>query len=284
MRHGKRIKKIGRTAAHRKATLAAMSTALIQHKRITTTYTKAKALRGFVEPLLNRAKSDTVHNRRQVFRHLQDKEAVTTLFDEVAEKIGDRSGGYTRVIKLGRRQGDGAEVALIELVDYNDVKPDGSSGDQKRKTRRGGRRKTSDSEAPTPVETAAVATEAAATPEAAEAVSEELAAVTEDAVEAVDQAESAVEEVAEQAVEEVAELADNAFVKSTPETEVTVLDDAEVAEDSAEDTDSAEEAPEAEADQEQPVSEEGGEDEAEGESAVEEESEEEEEDDDTKRG
>jgi len=161
MRHGKRIKKIGRTAAHRKATLAAMSTALIRHKRITTTHTKAKALRGFVEPLLSRAKSDTVHNRRQVFRHLQDKEAVTILFDEVAEKIEDRSGGYTRVIKLGRRQGDGAEVALIELVDYNDVKPDGASDSRKRKTRRGGRRKTSDSETPTPDETAAVATEVA---------------------------------------------------------------------------------------------------------------------------
>ncbi|MFV1979551.1 MAG: 50S ribosomal protein L17, partial [Rhodothermia bacterium] len=134
MRHGKRINKIGRGAAHRKATLAAMSTALIQHKRITTTYTKAKALRGFVEPLINRAKSDTVHNRRQVFRRLQDKEAVTTLFEEVAEKVGDRAGGYTRVVKLGKRQGDAAEVAMIELVDYNDVKPDGASGSQKRKT------------------------------------------------------------------------------------------------------------------------------------------------------
>lgn len=140
MRHGKKIKKLGRTSAHRKATLAALSNALIEHKRITTTYVKAKALRGFVEPLINRAKADTVHNRRQVFRRLQDKESVTRLFGEVAEKIGDRPGGYTRVVKLGRRQGDGAEVAMIEIVDYNDVKPDGASGSSKRKTRRGRRR------------------------------------------------------------------------------------------------------------------------------------------------
>lgn len=136
MRHGKKVKKLGRTAAHRKATLQALSTALISHKRITTTFVKAKALRSFVEPLINRAKEDTTHNRRQAFRRLQDKRAVTELFTEVADQIGDRAGGYTRVIKLGRRGGDAAEMAIIELVDYNDVRPESGGSSRKRKTRR----------------------------------------------------------------------------------------------------------------------------------------------------
>lgn len=149
MRHQNRIKKLGRTAAHRKATLAAMATALIEHKRIETTLPKAKALRSYVEPLINRAKEDTTNNRRQVFRRLQSKEAVKELFGDIASQIGDRPGGYTRVVKLGLRQGDAAEVAIIELVDYNDVKPDGASGGKK-KTRRGGRRKSSDKPAAAP--------------------------------------------------------------------------------------------------------------------------------------
>lgn len=139
MRHQNTIKKLGRTAAHRKATLAAMATALIEHKRIETTLPKAKALRSYVEPIINRAKEDTTANRRQVFRRLQSKEAVKELFGDIASQIGDRPGGYTRVIKLGLRQGDAAEVAVIELVDYNDVQPDGTGG-SKKKTRRGGGR------------------------------------------------------------------------------------------------------------------------------------------------
>ena len=103
MRHRNRVRKLGRTAAHRKATLAALSSALIEHKRITTTFVKAKALRMFVEPIISRAKEDTMHNRRQAFRRLRNKTAVKTLFDEVAEKLSDRPGGYTRVVKLGRR-------------------------------------------------------------------------------------------------------------------------------------------------------------------------------------
>lgn len=128
MRHRKKGKKLGRTNTHRKKTLAALSSALIENKRIKTTLAKAKALRPFVEPLITRAKDDTDHNRKQVFRHLQDKEAINELFGEVADKVGSRPGGYTRIIKLGRRSGDGAEIAMIELVDYNDVQPAGAGG------------------------------------------------------------------------------------------------------------------------------------------------------------
>lgn len=137
MRHQKKGHKLGRTKAHRKATLANLGSALIEHKRITTTLPKAKALRPFIEPLITRSKDDTTHNRRQVFRHLRDKDAVDELFYEVAEEVGDRPGGYTRIIKLGRRQGDGAEMAMVELVDYNDVRPETGGGRRKR-TRRGG--------------------------------------------------------------------------------------------------------------------------------------------------
>ncbi len=142
MRHQRKGFKLGRTKAHRDATLASLATALIKHKAIRTTLTKAKALRMYVEPLITRSKSDTTHNRRQVFRHLQNKYAVTELFDEIAGQVGDRPGGYTRIIKLGQRAGDAAEMALIELVDYNDVKPEGSSGGRKKtrrsRSRRGG--------------------------------------------------------------------------------------------------------------------------------------------------
>ena len=147
MRHANKKKRIGRSASHRKATLQALSTALIRHKRIETTLAKAKALRPFVEPILNRAKDDSTASRRQAFRRLQDKEAVKTLFSDVADVIGDRPGGYTRIVKLGQRAGDAAEMAVIELVDFNDVKPEGSSG-PKRKTRRSRRRSGGGSSAP----------------------------------------------------------------------------------------------------------------------------------------
>lgn len=137
MRHRKKGKKLGRTSPHRERTLQALSNALIENKSITTTTAKAKALRPFVEPLITRAKDDTEHNRREVFRHLQNKEMVNELFGEVAERVGDRPGGYTRIIKLGQRSGDGAELALIELVDYNDVKPTGTSSGGGGGTRRG---------------------------------------------------------------------------------------------------------------------------------------------------
>lgn len=137
MRHGVKEHKLGRDASHRKATMQALSTALIKAKRITTTLPKAKALRQHIEPIINRAKDDTMHNRREVFRYLQDKDAVKELFGEIAGKVSDREGGYTRVVRLGMRKGDGADVAIIELVDYNDVKPDGAA---KKKTRRSRRR------------------------------------------------------------------------------------------------------------------------------------------------
>lgn len=141
MRHQKKRHRIGRGHAHRKATLAALSNALIRHKHITTTLPRAKALRVYVEPLINRAKEDTTHNRRQVFRHLQDKESIKELFGEISDKISQRPGGYTRVVKLGQRAGDGAQMAMIELVDYNDVRPGGErGGGRQRRTRRGGGR------------------------------------------------------------------------------------------------------------------------------------------------
>ena len=139
MKHGKKILKIGRTAAHRKATLQSMSAALLEHKRITTTFGKAKALRRFVEPIITTAKDDSTHARRLAFKKLNDKEAVKRLYGEVAPQVGDRPGGYTRIVKLGQRGGDAAEMAIVELVDFNDVRPEGSGG-SKKKTRRGGGR------------------------------------------------------------------------------------------------------------------------------------------------
>lgn len=121
MRHGKKNNHLGRTASHRSAMLSNMANSLILHKRIVTTVAKAKELRKFVEPLLTKSKEDNTHNRRIVFSYLQNKESIKALFGEVSEKIANRNGGYTRIIKLGQRQGDAAETALIELVDYNEV-------------------------------------------------------------------------------------------------------------------------------------------------------------------
>ena len=120
MRHNKKFNHLGRTASHRDAMLANMAVSLIMHKRITTTLAKAKALKKYVEPLITRSKDDTTNSRRVVFRYLQKKEAVTELYKTVAPKVGDRPGGYTRVIKLGTRQGDAAQIAFIELVDFDD--------------------------------------------------------------------------------------------------------------------------------------------------------------------
>ena len=120
MRHNKKFNHLGRTASHRNAMLANMAISLIMHKRITTTLAKAKALKKFVEPLITRSKNDTTTSRRVVFRYLQDKYAVTELFKEISTKVADRPGGYTRIIKLGIRKGDAAEMAFIELVDYDE--------------------------------------------------------------------------------------------------------------------------------------------------------------------
>ena len=121
MRHGKKVNHLGRTAPHRKAMLSNMANSLIEHKRINTTLAKAKALRVYVEPLLTKSKNDTVNSRRQVFSYLQNKFTVTELFRDIAPKIADRPGGYTRIIRTGYRHGDNAEMAMIELVDFNEL-------------------------------------------------------------------------------------------------------------------------------------------------------------------
>jgi large subunit ribosomal protein L17 len=121
MRHGKKVNHLGRQTAHRKAMLANMACSLIEHKRINTTVAKAKALKQFVEPMITKSKVDTTHNRRIVMAKLRQKDAVAELFRDVAAKIADRPGGYTRIIKLGNRLGDNADMAMIELVDYNEI-------------------------------------------------------------------------------------------------------------------------------------------------------------------
>ena len=134
MRHGKKFNHLRRTASHRKALLSNMACSLIEHKRINTTVAKAKALRVYVEPLLTKAKEDTTHNRRTVFSYLQNKEAVTELFRTIAPKIAERNGGYCRIIKTGFRLGDGADTAMIELVDFNELYS--AKSDAKKTTRR----------------------------------------------------------------------------------------------------------------------------------------------------
>ncbi|GAA4143118.1 hypothetical protein GCM10022216_24750 [Sphingobacterium kyonggiense] len=144
MRHGKKVNHLGRTDSHRKAMLANMATSLIKHKRITTTLAKAKALRKYVEPLITKSKNDTTHSRRTVFAYLKDKDAVTILFREVSEKVASRPGGYTRIIKLENRLGDNAEMAFIELVDYNEVYGKTAKTEKKTTRRRGATKKKAD--------------------------------------------------------------------------------------------------------------------------------------------
>lgn len=153
MRHGKKVNHLGRTASHRKALLANMASSLILHKRINTTLAKAKALRTYVEPLITKSKQDTTHSRRTVFAYLKDKEAVTELFREVSTKVADRPGGYCRIIKLANRLGDNASMALIELVDYNEVygndnKPAKSAEKKTRRSRGGAKKAAPTAEAP----------------------------------------------------------------------------------------------------------------------------------------
>jgi large subunit ribosomal protein L17 len=158
MRHGDKINNLGRKKAHREALLSNLASQLIAHKRIVTTLAKAKALRTYVEPLITKSKQNTTHQRRIVFSHLQDKEAIKELFDVISLKIAGRPGGYTRIIKLGTRPGDNAEQALIELVDFNEVygKATEAKAEPAKRTRRaGGSRKKADNatEAATPEQT-----------------------------------------------------------------------------------------------------------------------------------
>ena len=180
MRHRKKFNHLGRTASHRKAMLANMANSLILHKRITTTTAKAKALRTFVEPIITKSKDDSTHSRRVVFSYLQNKHAVSELFREISPKIGERPGGYTRILKTGTRLGDSADMCIIELVDYNEnllSAKEEAKGKSSRRRRRGGSK---------PKTEAAPATEA----------------VVEDAVEVVEETPEVKDEANETVVEE----------------------------------------------------------------------------------
>lgn len=202
MRHGDKVNNLGRTASHRRALLANLAISLIEHKRITTTLAKAKALRVYIEPLVTKAKDNTTHQRRIVFSYLQNKDAVKELFGTIAEKIGERPGGYLRVIKLGFRRGDGAETALIEFVDFNEsYNPNAGKVKTAKKTRRGGVKKAAVAAAPVVEEVVAPVEEAVE-----EVVAAPVAAV-EEAVAPVEEAVETVEATAEEAVAEATEEA-----------------------------------------------------------------------------
>lgn len=190
MRHGNKVNNLGRKSAHRKAMLSNMACSLIEHKRINTTIAKAKALRGFVEPLLTKSKTDSTHNRRTVFSYLQNKEVVSELFREVAPKIANREGGYTRIIRTGYRLGDNAEMCMIELVDFNEVYTNEKAKKTTRRSRRAGTGTGAAKKEETPVaeaevvETAEEVTEAPATETpVAEAATEETPSTEESAEE-----------------------------------------------------------------------------------------------------
>ena len=198
MRHGKKFNKLSRTHSHRRQMLANMASSLIMHKRIKTTLAKAKALRIYVEPLLTKSKEDTTHSRRVVFSYLQDKNAITELFREISPKIADRPGGYTRILKIGKRLGDNADMAMIELVDYNEGMLKDKKAAKAKTTRRAGGRKKADE----------------TTPKAETKKKEE---VVEEVVETpVAEVETVVEEVVETPAEEVAETTEEAPVEETP--------------------------------------------------------------------
>jgi large subunit ribosomal protein L17 len=192
MRHGVKSNHLGRKTPHRKALMRNMAIALIEHKRITTTLAKAKALRVFVEPLLTKAKKDDMNNRRVVFSYLQNKEAIKELFDIISSKIADRPGGYTRIIKLERRLGDASDMAMIELVDFNEIyNSTATVGEEKKKTRRGRVKKAA------PAATAAPVAETPATevaePATEEPVVENEAPVVTDETPAADNAAESTE-------------------------------------------------------------------------------------------
>ena len=199
MRHGKKFNHLGRKTAHRKAMMANMACSLIEHKRITTTVAKAKALRGYVEPLVNRSKEDSTHSRRVCFRYLRDKHAVSELFTEVGPKVATREGGYTRIIRTGNRLGDNAEMCMIELVDFNELYGNEAKAKKKRsrRSRRGGGA-------------------AAAAPAAETVAAEVVEDVTVEAAEAVTDEAPAAEAAAEEAPAEEAPAADDAPAEDAP--------------------------------------------------------------------
>ena len=209
MRHARKINHLGRTNTHRKAMLSNMASSLILHKRITTTVAKAKALRTYVEPLITRSKEDTTHSRRTVFNYLQDKNAVSELFREVSTKIMDRPGGYTRILKIGFRKGDAADMCIIELVDYNENMLGAKEAKKAttRRSRRGGGKK------------AAGAVASVAAPAA-----EKTTKAPKAAVKAVAEEATVVEEVKSEVVEEttiIEELKNEDVAEETPIAEAT---------------------------------------------------------------
>lgn len=238
MRHGKKINHLGRTASHRAALLSNMASSLILHKRIQTTLPKAKALRKYVEPLITKSKKDETHSRRVVFSYLQNKDAVRELFTDVAAQVAERPGGYTRILKLGTRKGDGAEMALIELVDYNEYLREETRQRKARRTRRSRGGASGDAPAASPAPKAAapaapVAAAAAAVVEETLTVEPELTAVAEAVAEAPAQVES-VAETATEAVEDVAEET----AASLPELQIIDADaEAQAAEEERKDED-----------------------------------------------
>ncbi len=236
MRHGKKFNHLGRKAAHRKAMLANMACSLIEHKRIKTTLAKAKALRIYVEPLITKSKDDTTHSRRIVFSYLKQKEAITELFGDVAAKVAERPGGYTRILKLSNRLGDNAQMAYIELVDYNG---EYTTDKPKRKKARRGKKQAVEAGIST-VEEAVVVEEASVMTEEAveEPKAEETTEVaTEEAVE-----EPKAEETTEVATEEaVEEPKAEEVVEETLVVEGAVEEQVETKEETKEESDNSEE-------------------------------------------
>ncbi|MBM3186689.1 MAG: 50S ribosomal protein L17 [Bacteroidetes bacterium] len=214
MRHGNKVNHLGKKTGHRKAMLSNMACSLIEHKRITTTLAKAKTLRVFVEPILTKSKTDSTHSRRVVFSYLQNKDIVSELFRDIAPKIAERNGGYTRIIRTGHRLGDNAEMCLIELVDFNELYSHDESKKTTRRSRRGGSKKTD------VVQNSEVSTEETTTEE-----------VVQDAVE-----ETTAEEVVQDAVivEETDTVNEVTEVEVSPETEITTSDSTESSEASEE--------------------------------------------------
>ena len=200
MRHGKKFNHLSRKAAHRKAMLANMACSLIEHKRIKTTLAKAKALRVYVEPLITKSKNDTTHSRRMVFSYLKQKEAITELFSDVSIKVADRPGGYTRILKLSNRLGDNAQMAFIELVDYNE---DYTTDKPKRKKARRTKKRNVESITPIPIEEAVVVEDILADKEVVEEQKADEA--SEVATKEVVEEPKAEEEVPEVATKEVVE-------------------------------------------------------------------------------
>ena len=221
MRHGKKVNHLSRTDSHRRAMLANMASSLILHKRITTTLAKAKALRVYVEPIITKSKDDTTHSRRTVFSYLQNKEVVSILFRDVAAKVASRPGGYTRILKMGNRLGDNASMALIELVDYNEIYTNGDAAAAEKKStrRRGSKAKKADTPA------------AGAKAPKAETAPVEDAVVVE---------EAPVAEIVEAPVAEAAPVAEEVATEEVAVEEVAVAEEAPAAEEAAPEAPAAE--------------------------------------------